>query len=86
MIELSAVQLTKFSKLFSKRADYYYYYYHYYYNIYHFYPGIYNDLPEINNVSRAYNVVGALYLQFLLHVILFTVSAICNVIYSFCYM
>ena len=33
--------------------------------------GIYNYTPETNHVSRIYSVVAVLYLQFLLHVILF---------------
>jgi len=33
--------------------------------------GIYNYVPEANHVSRVYNVAVVLYLQFLLHVMLF---------------
>ena len=33
--------------------------------------GIYNYIPERNYVFREYIVVGVLYLQFLLHVMLF---------------
>ena len=53
---------------------YYYYYYYYYYHhhsCYHLHAGIYNYTPETNHVSRVYSVAGLLYLQFVLHVILF---------------
>jgi hypothetical protein len=33
--------------------------------------GIYNYIPETNYVARAYNVAAVLYLQFVLHVMLF---------------
>jgi len=33
--------------------------------------GIYNYTPETSHVSRVYRVAGALYLQFMLHVMLF---------------
>jgi len=33
--------------------------------------GIYNYLPEINHVSRVYSVAAVLYLQFMVHVMLF---------------
>ena len=33
--------------------------------------GIYNYIPETNHVSRAYSVAAILYLQFVLHVMLF---------------
>jgi len=33
--------------------------------------GIYNDIPETNHVSRVYRVAAVLYLQFVLHVMLF---------------
>ena len=33
--------------------------------------GIYNHIPEINHVSRVYSVTAVLYLQFVLHVMLF---------------
>ena len=36
-----------------------------------FMQGIYNYMPETNHVSRVYNVGAALYLQFVLHVMLF---------------
>ena len=33
--------------------------------------GIYISIPETNHVSRAYSVAAVLYLQFVLHVVLF---------------
>jgi len=33
--------------------------------------GIYNYVPETNHVSRVYSVAAVLYLQFVLHVMLF---------------
>jgi hypothetical protein len=36
-----------------------------------FMQGIYNYIPETNHVSRVYSVAGVLYLQFVLHVMLF---------------
>jgi hypothetical protein len=33
--------------------------------------GIYNYIPETNHVSRVYSVAAVLYLQFVLHVMLF---------------
>jgi hypothetical protein len=33
--------------------------------------GIYNYIPETNDVSRVYSVAAVLYLQFVLHVMLF---------------
>ena len=33
--------------------------------------GIYNYIPETNNISKVYSVAAVLYLQFVLHVILF---------------
>ena len=33
--------------------------------------GIYNYIPETNHVSRVYSVAAILYLQFVLHVMLF---------------
>ena len=50
--------------------------------------GIYNCIPETNHVSREYSVAAVLYLQFVLHVMLFrpwnmfctftlTISAVC---------
>jgi hypothetical protein len=47
---------------------------------------IYNYIPETNNISMVYSVAAVLYLQSVLHVMLFTVFATCNVIYSLCYM
>ena len=49
--------------------------------------GIYNYMSETNHVPRVYtsSVAAVLYLQFALHVMLFTVCATCNVIYSLCY-
>jgi hypothetical protein len=41
--------------------------------------GIYNDTPEMNLVSRVNSVSAVLYLQFVLHVMLFRMS---NVQYS----
>jgi hypothetical protein len=51
-----------------------------------FMQGIYNYIPETNHVSRVYSVAFVLYLQSVLHVMLFTVCATCNVIYSLRYM
>ena len=50
-----------------------YYYYHYYYIIisYHFMHVIYNYTPETDHVSKVHSVAVVLYLQFVLHVILF---------------
>jgi hypothetical protein len=36
-----------------------------------FMKGIYNYIPETNQGSRVYNVASVLYLQFVLHVMLF---------------
>ena len=36
-----------------------------------FMPDIYNYIPETNRASRVYSVAAVLYLQFVLHVILF---------------
>jgi hypothetical protein len=36
--------------------------------------GIYNYVPETNHVSRMYSAAAVLYLEFVLHVILFRVS------------
>ena len=36
--------------------------------------GIYNYIPETNHVSRMYSAASVLYLQFVLHVILFCMS------------
>ena len=36
--------------------------------------GIYNYIPETNNVSTVYSVAAVLYLQFVLHVVLFRPS------------
>jgi len=36
-----------------------------------FMQGIYNYIPETNHVSRIHTVVAVLYIQFVLHVILF---------------
>ena len=33
--------------------------------------GIYNYIPETQHVSRVYRIVAVLYLQFVLHVVLF---------------
>ena len=48
-----------------------YYYYYYYYICFHFSTGVYNYVPETNRISRVYSVAALLYLQFVLHVILF---------------
>jgi hypothetical protein len=40
--------------------------------------GIYNYVPETNHVSRVYSVAAILYLQFVLHVILFPKINILN--------
>ena len=53
----------------------YYYYYYYYYHHHHppffFYFYVYNCMPGTNHVSMVYSVAAVLYLQFLLHVMLF---------------
>jgi len=36
-----------------------------------FMQGIYDYIPETKHVSRVYNIAAALYLQFVLHVMLF---------------
>jgi hypothetical protein len=36
-----------------------------------FMQGIYNYIPDTNNISRVFNVAIILYLQFVLHVMLF---------------
>ena len=46
----------------------------------------YNYIPETNHVSTVYTVAAVLYLLSVLRVMLFTVCATCNVIYSLCYM
>ena len=52
--------------------DYYYYnYYHYYYTCYHLMQGIYNYIPETSHVPTVYSVAAVLYLQSVLHVMLF---------------
>jgi hypothetical protein len=43
----------------------------YYYYYYHFMHGIYNYIPETSNVSRVHNFAAMLYLQVVLHVMLF---------------
>jgi len=40
-------------------------------NVIIFMQDIYNYIPETNHVSRVYNVAAVLYLQFVLHVMLF---------------
>jgi len=64
---------------------YYYYYYYYYYHHHHhrhhlllllhlvlaFMQGIYNYILHTNHVSRVYSVAALLYLQFVVHVMLF---------------
>jgi hypothetical protein len=43
-----------------------------------FMQSIYNYMPETNHVSRVYSVTAILYLQFLLHVMLFRLLNIFN--------
>jgi len=43
---------------------------------------IYNYKPETNHVSRVYSVAAVLYLQFVLHAILFRPHEICFVIFT----
>jgi hypothetical protein len=43
----------------------------YYYNFYYYQQGIYNYVPETNHVSKVCNVAAVLYIQFVLHVMLF---------------
>ena len=43
----------------------------YYYPCYYLHAGIYNYIPDTNRVSRVYNIAAVLYLQSVLHVILF---------------
>ena len=50
---------------------YYYYYYYYYYPCYPLIQGIYNYIPATNHVPRAHSVAAVLYLEFVLHVMLF---------------
>ena len=45
-----------------------------------FMQGIYNYMPETNHISRVYSVAAILYLQFVLHVILFRLL---NIFYTF---
>jgi len=45
-----------------------------------FMQSIYNYITETNHVSTVYTVAAVLYLQSVLHVMLFTVCATCNVI------
>jgi hypothetical protein len=47
---------------------YFYYYFYYYVTFVH---GICNSIPETKHVSRVYCVADNLYLQFVLHVMLF---------------
>ena len=47
--------------------------------------GIYNYMPETNHVPRVYSVAAVLYLQSVLHVMLFTTCATRNAIYNLCY-
>ena len=47
---------------------------------------IYNYIPETNALSTVCSVAAVLYLQSALHVMLFTVCATCNAIYSRRYM
>ena len=47
------------------------YYYYYYYIFYHLYTEYINYIPETNHVSRGYSIAAVLYLQFVLHVMLF---------------
>jgi hypothetical protein len=47
--------------------------YYYYVIIIIYYHGIYNYIPETNHVSGVYSVAAVLYLQFVLHQMLFRV-------------
>jgi hypothetical protein len=42
--------------------------------------GIYNHIPETHHVSRVYNIAGILYLQYVIHVMLFPML---NVLYFY---
>ena len=61
------------------QALYYYYYYYYYYHHHHhhhhrfitFMQGIYSYIPETNHISGVYSVAAVLYLQSVLHCLLF---------------
>jgi len=44
---------------------------YYYYCCYHFMQGMYNYIPETNHVSSVYCIAAVLYLQSVLHVMLF---------------
>ena len=48
-----------------------YYYYYYYYACFHIYAGYLHLYTETHHVSRVYSVAAVLYLQFVLHVMLF---------------
>ena len=37
---------------------------------------IYNEIPETNYVSRVYNIVAILQLQFVVHVVLFSILSV----------
>ena len=50
---------------FNLFSSYYYYYY------FHFYAGYLQYIPETKHVSRVYSVTAVLYLQSVLHVMLF---------------
>jgi len=50
---------------------YCYYYYYYYYCVITVVQGIYKYIPETNHVSNVYSVAAVMYLQFVLHVMLF---------------
>ena len=52
-------------------CHYYYKYYYYYYYIITFKQGIYNYIHETNHFARVYIVAAVMYLQFVLHVMLF---------------
>jgi hypothetical protein len=52
----------------------------YYYCYYHFMQDIYNYIPETNRVSTVYSVAAVLYLQSVLHVLLFH---LCNMFCAF---
>jgi len=63
--------LLKLQCLISDMFCWYYYYYYYYYYVITFMQGIDNYTPEANQISRMYNVAALLWLQFMIHAMLF---------------